>query len=128
MKILDNLGCNVPVCAISFKCVQELVVDNINGKVFHNHKELAETFLNIFGDDGDNTNNWREGKGLISQWRDGIGHMKRWKENWNSEARHIIYSACDISADTQDHIKFWVMNARVLILSIMVAIGLYLFR
>ena len=89
---------------------------------------LPVTFLNLFGNNGDSTNNWREGKGLINQWRDGIGHMKRWKENWNNEAKYIIEGACSISAETQDNLIFWAVSAGVLLSSILISIGKYLFQ
>ncbi|KAF8525249.1 mannosyltransferase [Hysterangium stoloniferum] len=41
MKIVDMFGCDLPVIAYDFKCLNELVIEGKNGLVFHNSDELA---------------------------------------------------------------------------------------
>jgi len=41
MKIVDMFGCHLPVCALNFACLPELVCDGHNGLIFNNSKELA---------------------------------------------------------------------------------------
>ena len=45
MKVVDMFGCELPVAAMSFPALPELVVDGENGQIFHNSVELAEVPL-----------------------------------------------------------------------------------
>lgn len=44
MKVVDMLGCNLPVCALDFKCLHELVREE-NGLVYNNGDQLAKHLI-----------------------------------------------------------------------------------
>ena len=99
MKILDLFGCEVPVCAIGFDCLDELVVDGKNGRVFSTSSELAEQLVelldsvpNICSAQSDGMTSRATGE--LERLRKGIRGMTRWRENWNETARDIIIGAC----------------------------------
>ncbi|GMK58428.1 hypothetical protein CspeluHIS016_0504600 [Cutaneotrichosporon spelunceum] len=45
MKVVDMFGCGVPVLARGFACIDELVKDGINGRIFNTSTELADQLV-----------------------------------------------------------------------------------
>ncbi|KAL7538578.1 hypothetical protein ACHAWF_006136 [Thalassiosira exigua] len=90
MKVLDMFGCHVPVCAIGFSCLGELVKDGVNGKVFESGEELACQLYELLSGYPSN-----DTLSVLETYRRNIRGMVRWKENWEECARHLLVGACD---------------------------------
>jgi beta-1,4-mannosyltransferase len=88
MKVLDMFGCQVPVCAVGFDCLSELVKDRVNGRIFQNADELSEQLLELL--DGYPIN-----QGELQKYQTHIRGMTRWKENWEDCAQHLIVGDWD---------------------------------
>ncbi|XP_054711993.1 chitobiosyldiphosphodolichol beta-mannosyltransferase-like [Uloborus diversus] len=82
MKVVDMFGCCLPVCAISFPCLSELVKDDINGKVFINSIQLSQQLQALFKGFPETATQLSRLKKNLIQFR----HL-HWEENWNN----IIY-------------------------------------
>ncbi|XP_013417721.1 chitobiosyldiphosphodolichol beta-mannosyltransferase-like [Lingula anatina] len=79
MKVVDMFGCCLPVCAIHFKCLHELVKHEENGLIFHNEKELAEQLQELLADFPKTTKLKRFNKCLREFQK------LRWSETWKEQ-------------------------------------------
>lgn len=87
MKVVDMFGCELPVCALSYSCIDELVVHGKNGLLFQTSEELAvqlqETLRGFPG---------IENSGALHRLRQGIADagFVKWDEAWCRLAWPVI--------------------------------------
>nr|XP_055211175.1 chitobiosyldiphosphodolichol beta-mannosyltransferase-like [Gorilla gorilla gorilla] len=73
MKVVDMFGCCLPVCAVNFKCLHELVKHEENGLVFEDSEELAAQLQMLFS-------NFPDPAGKLNQFRKNLRESQqlRW--------------------------------------------------
>ncbi|TDH70905.1 hypothetical protein CCR75_002920 [Bremia lactucae] len=83
MKVLDMFGCELPVCAIGFNCLDELVQHGINGLVFNSSEQLSAQLFDLLQGYPKNTRQ-------LDHLRTSLKTVKRWPENWKRVAAPIF--------------------------------------
>lgn len=93
MKVLDLAGCHVPVCAVQFDCLDELVQDKYNGRTFETELELADQLWHLLSPLTQTPHAASHSFGELATYSSNImkGRM-RWQENWTKNARPIVTS------------------------------------
>lgn len=81
MKVVDMFGCGLPVCALTFSCLYELVKPGINGLTFSNSRQLAQHLTNIFRSF---PNDDAEGVFQLEMFRQNLDGFRAvsWEESW----------------------------------------------
>ncbi|MBZ3879615.1 Chitobiosyldiphosphodolichol beta-mannosyltransferase [Sciurus carolinensis] len=77
MKVVDMFGCCLPVCAVNFKCLHELVKHGENGLVFEDAEALAAQLQMLFS-------KFPDPAGKLNQFRKNLRESEqlRWDESW----------------------------------------------
>ncbi|XP_026542565.1 chitobiosyldiphosphodolichol beta-mannosyltransferase [Notechis scutatus] len=77
MKVVDMFGCCLPVCAVHFRCLHELVKHEVNGLIFKDWGELAEQLKMLFGE-------FPAEKSHLALFRRNLRQAKQqhWDESW----------------------------------------------
>ncbi|KAG7295758.1 hypothetical protein JYU34_020809 [Plutella xylostella] len=88
MKVVDMFGAGLPVCAFSFKCLNELVEDGVNGYTFNTSDELAKQIVRWFSDFPNNA----EQNATAAKMRERLQKFQesRWEDNWNLRVKKIF--------------------------------------
>ncbi|XP_008292712.1 chitobiosyldiphosphodolichol beta-mannosyltransferase [Stegastes partitus] len=87
MKVVDMFGCCLPVCAISFKCLHELVKHEENGLIFRDSAELAQQLQSLLSD-------FPSSDGRLGAFRRNLrtSRGQRWDDNWDQNVLPLISS------------------------------------
>lgn len=81
MKVVDMFGCGLPVAALHFQCLNELLHHEENGIVFHDSKELAHQLQEWFRDFPFNKEKHTKYKQELAKFQ-----QLRWHDNWCFQA------------------------------------------
>ncbi|KAJ8251025.1 hypothetical protein GJAV_G00216290 [Gymnothorax javanicus] len=90
MKVVDMFGCCLPVCAIHFQCLHELVKPEENGLIFKDSQELAEQLKALLSEVPGT-------EGRLARFRSNLRtkDQLRWEESWDRTVLPLL--ATDIS-------------------------------
>lgn len=85
IEIIDMFGGQVPVCAIRYSCITEVMRHGWNGMVFNTSDELAGQMLDLL-----------DSSLILESMRNNISSMTRWEEEWNTVAKGMICQLCEV--------------------------------
>ncbi|KAM7270035.1 hypothetical protein ACFE04_029249 [Oxalis oulophora] len=89
MKVVDMFGCGLPVCAVSYSCIQELVKVDKNGLLFSSSSELAEELMMLFKGFPAECNQLKSLRyGALE-----TSGSSRWDTEWEEHAKPLITKA-----------------------------------
>ena len=74
-QVVDMFGCGVPVCAVAFDCLDELVKHESNGLHFKDSEELAQQLIRLLQGFPSNRD--------LRHLTRGVGEVRRWDANWD---------------------------------------------
>ncbi|XP_078414437.1 chitobiosyldiphosphodolichol beta-mannosyltransferase [Cetorhinus maximus] len=85
MKVVDMFGCCLPVCAVDFQCLHELVKHEENGLIFKNSQELAVQLKLLFTD-------FQNEKNTLGIFKRNLKESKmvQWDENWDETVLPLL--------------------------------------
>ncbi|KAM3597854.1 uncharacterized protein V6R79_010183 [Siganus canaliculatus] len=85
MKVVDMFGCCLPVCAIHFNCLHELVKHEENGLIFRDCQELAEQLQSLLSE-------FPSFQGRLGAFRRNLrtSRGQRWDDNWNQNVLPLL--------------------------------------
>lgn len=84
MKVVDLFGVGVPVAAVEFPALGELVQQGVNGVVFKTGEELGDVLIRLFAGEGGELAKLKEGA-----LREGE-EERRWDAEWDRVARPVF--------------------------------------
>jgi len=81
MKIVDLFGCGVPVCAVRFDAVDEVVKDDVNGIIFDTSDDLYQALIQLLSNDDE-----------LERLRTGVRDLawRSWADEWDKTAKAVF--------------------------------------
>jgi beta-1,4-mannosyltransferase len=86
MKVVDMFGCGLPVCAIEFKCINELVQHQHNGLLFKTPETLASQIKSL-------VSGFPEASLTLKKLRENLISFQslRWDHYWKMHVRPLLH-------------------------------------
>uniref|UniRef100_A0A131XS77 Putative chitobiosyldiphosphodolichol beta-mannosyltransferase n=1 Tax=Ixodes ricinus TaxID=34613 RepID=A0A131XS77_IXORI len=81
MKVVDMFGCGLPVCAVDYPCIQELVKPGETGLVFQSSEELCDQLCDLLKGFPEMTERLKSMRENVHRWQ-----TVRWDDNWTRVA------------------------------------------
>ena len=79
MKVVDMFGAGLPVCAVDFASLDELVQDGVNGRVFRTAPQLCRQLEELLSTSS-----------KLAQFRHALRGFGSWDEEWTRCARPVF--------------------------------------
>ena len=103
MKVVDMFGAELPVLAVGFECLGELVEEGKTGYVFGDGmalEQLIEVMATSEGDSG--AAGWMSERGRIGRMRVNVKRWadKRWDESWHEHAAPLFITSAPSPASS----------------------------
>lgn len=98
MKVVDMFGAGLPVCAVDYNCITELVTPGVTGLLFKDSQQLAQQLLQLldgFNDEGDGQ---PSSSSQLAALREGVAKEQsqwRWQDNWQAVAAPVFAHYAD---------------------------------
>ena len=93
MKVLDLFGCRVPVCALNFACLSELVQDGANGRVFESDHQLSDLLWELLSPLTAAPDSAPHEFGTLATYSANLKDIRRWDDNWKENALPVLLHA-----------------------------------
>ncbi|EPS62055.1 hypothetical protein M569_12737, partial [Genlisea aurea] len=87
MKVVDMFGCGLPVCAVSYSCITELVDVGKNGLLFSSSSELADQLVMLFEGFPEKCDALRTMRSNLIERVSSV----TWTTEWEEHAKPLIY-------------------------------------
>jgi beta-1,4-mannosyltransferase len=91
MKVVDMFGAGLPVCAVDYNCITELVKPDSTGLLFKSPQQLAEQLLTLLK--GFTGTEQKDKGGTLAALRAGVARDQsqwRWQDNWQAVAAPVF--------------------------------------
>ncbi|KAH9502356.1 mannosyltransferase [Bulinus truncatus] len=97
MKVVDMFGCGLPVCAVNFQCIGELVQHDKNGLIFNDSQELFSQLKELLTGFPKNTNKLQIYQKNLSSFQE-----LRWHDQWKQIVLPVFYKIGEIRESAFD--------------------------